>query len=80
MALDRKKKRILIILSRPDVLDRMDLEGMWTTDPANFTAQQKDLWDVLDAMVDELENESESISQTTIATVTTNVKNAMDAI
>jgi len=77
MSLPRKRK-LLAILCRPEVKDRMDLIDMWTVDPSEFTEQQKALWDAADGFIDPLDNDEAPVSD--INQPTLDVVNAMDAI
>lgn len=73
-----KKRKWLAILCRPEVLDRMDLIDMWTSDPSTFTSQQTALWNALDAVIDTAENDS--LTASSVNTPVTNMMTAMAAI
>ena len=73
-----KKRKLLAILCRSDILDRMDLSDTWTTEPETFTPQMTALWDAMDKLDVLDDDETESVSS--IDSPTSDVLTAMAAI
>lgn len=56
-----KKKKLLAILCRSDVLDRMDID-MFTPDPSTFSTQQNAVWNALDPLISYIDNDNAALA------------------